>query len=170
MQSSLNMCPVGVNTPPMEQCTPTRIHVEDLEKSVAFYRDMLDLTVSENDAATGVVSMSSHPGGGHHAVRISDDSMARGATPFQPIEFRCETLAEVIGYWKRFVERGANVFCTVTHGSTVSCYLKDPDGNMLEVYWSTGLKARRGLVIGLDLNKSEKDVIQDVRNIVAALG
>jgi hypothetical protein len=41
---------------------------------------------------------------------------------------------------------------------------------MLEVYWSTGLKARRGLVIGLDFKKSEQDLLQDVRNIVAALG
>ena len=154
----------------MDRPSGLGIHVQDLDKSIAFYRDVLGLTVSEKDVAKGVVTMSSHPDGGHHEVRLWDNCMASGAVQCQPIEFRCETLAEVIGYWKRFVERGVDIFCTVTHGSTISCYLKDPDGNMLEVYWSTGLKARGGLLIGLDFKKSEQDLIQDVRNIVAALG
>ena len=76
----------------------------------------------------------------------------------------------MIGYWKRFVENNVKIIYTITHGNAISCYFKDPDDNILEVYWQTGLKARQGFLIGLDFNKSEDELMREVTALVKEHG
>ena len=91
-------------------------------------------------------------------------------TGVQTCALPISALADVIEYWKRFKAHGVNIMYTITHGNAISCYFKDPDGNILEVYWKTGLEARQGFLIGLDFNKSEAELMAEVRELVKQHG
>jgi hypothetical protein len=88
----------------------------------------------------------------------------------QQISFRVYSLRDVIEYWKRFIANNVTVIYTVTHGNAVSCYFKDPDENICEVYWPTGLKARQGFLQGLNFNDSEENIMARVHSLVAEYG
>ena len=62
------------------------------------------------------------------------------------------------------------IIYTITHGNAISCYFKDPDENICEVYWPTGLKARQGFLIGLDFNDSEEKIMKQVTDLVKEHG
>ena len=42
------------------------------------------------------------------------------------------------------------------HGASVAFYFDDPDGNMIEVYWPTGVNYRQPFIEPLDLTQSEE--------------
>jgi len=46
------------------------LHVEDLEKQKAFYRDIIGLTVTDVDSERGLVFMSSRPDLEHHKLLL----------------------------------------------------------------------------------------------------
>ena len=154
-------------TPAIERLAHVGLHVRDLQKSVAFYRDIVGLKISDDDKLAGIVFMSSHPEEEHHELLLTAGrSVPLNAQLLQQISFRCSTLKDVIEYWRRFVANNINILYTVTHGNAISCYFKDPDENICEVYWTTGLKARQGFLIGLDFNESEEALMRQVTDLV----
>jgi catechol 2,3-dioxygenase-like lactoylglutathione lyase family enzyme len=160
-----------MHTPAIERLAHVGIHVQDLETSIAFYRDMLGLQISDEDRPAGLIFMSSHPEEEHHEVLLAAGrDVPNDVRLLQQISFRVYSLRDVIEYWKRFVANNVTVIYTVTHGNAVSCYFKDPDENICEVYWPTGLKARQGFLQGLDFNDSEENIMARVKSLVAEYG
>jgi catechol 2,3-dioxygenase-like lactoylglutathione lyase family enzyme len=157
--------------PSIERLAHVGIHVNDVEKSIIFYRDILGLKVSDEDREAGLIFMSSHPDEEHHELLLlSGRNVSVDARLLQQISFRCLTLTDVIEYWKRFVAHDVKIIYTITHGNAISCYFKDPDENICEVYWPTGLKARQGFLIGLDFNDSEEKIMKQVTDLVKEHG
>ncbi|WP_283133904.1 VOC family protein [Rhizohabitans arisaemae] len=157
--------------PTIERLAHVGVHVRDLDRSVAFYRDVLGLQVSDDDAEHGMVFLSSRPDVEHHEVllcggRTSPD----GELWLQQISFRCPTLEDVLAYYRRFVEHDVKIEYTVTHGNAIGVYFYDPDGNRLEVYWPTGLVARQGYLEGLDFTLPADVLLEQVRKSVAEHG
>jgi|GEM_PF-103838 catechol 2,3-dioxygenase-like lactoylglutathione lyase family enzyme len=174
-QMSANITPAkdaaGLHVPQIERLAHVGIFVRDLETSINFYQNILGLTMSDDDRAHGLVFFSSHPDDEHHEVLLTTGrTVPIEAKLIQQISFRCETLADVIAYWKRFVANDVKILYTVTHGNAVACYFFDPDDNICEVYWRTGLKARQGFLVGVDLNLPEDEILAYVRQVVAEHG
>ncbi|MGH9142043.1 MAG: VOC family protein [Vicinamibacterales bacterium] len=74
------------------------------------------------------------------------------------VAFQVETLAELRDLYALAPERGAQVVFSFDHGSTLSFYVHDPEGNTSEVFWATG----RPPGIGnrpVDLAKSEDELM-----------
>lgn len=157
--------------PSIQRLTHTGLFVTDLEKSKAFYRDVLGLTVTDHDEGAQLVFLSADPEDEHHMIVLLPGRNApAGVQLLQQVSFRCSTLADVIAFWRRFVDNGVKIIYTSTHGNAISCYFEDPDGNTLEVYWATGLEARQGFLLGLDFNKSESELMADVQAAVDQYG
>ena len=113
-------------TPSIERLAHVGLHVRDLQKSVAFYRDIVGLKISDDDKLAGIVFMSSHPEEEHHELLLAAGrSVPLNVQLLQQISFRCSTLNDVIEYWRRFVANDVKILYTVTHGNAVSCYFKD---------------------------------------------
>ena len=60
-----------MHTPSIERLAHVGIHVQDLDKSLAFYRDMLGLQISDENREAGLIFMSSHPDEEHHEVLLA---------------------------------------------------------------------------------------------------
>ena len=158
-------------TPRIQRMTHAGLYVNDIEKSRRFYQDVLGLTETDNDSNAGLVFLSSNPADEHHmVVLIAGRTAHADAKLIQQIAFRCDTLADVIGYWKRFVAREVPIIYTITHGNAISCYFRDPDSNVLEVYWATGLDARQGFLVELDFSQPEEVVLEATRSAVEKYG
>ncbi len=138
------------------------LYVNDLDKMVAFYRDVL-----------GLIQYHEHPG---RMVFLTPDpdiddhqlALAKGregdAKIIAHIAWRVDTPADVKAFYERFKAEGVPIHHCVSHayeemGNTVSCYFLDPDGNRIEIY---ALVAERGAARGnrpLDLDKSVEEII-----------
>lgn len=157
--------------PQIARLTHVGLHVTDLDASVAFYRDVLGLEVTDDDREHGIVFLSSHPDDEHHEVLLTGGRNAPADVRLvQQIAFRCPTLEDVVRFWRRFEERGVRILYTVSHGNAISCYFFDPDGNVCEVYWPTGLRARQGFLAEVDLSQPPEQVIERVLGLVEEHG
>ena len=147
------------------------IHCNDLQATKAFYRDVLGLTVTDEDAEVGMVFLSSQPDEEHHElILVGGRDAPPGALMLQQISFRCNTLADVIEYYERFNAQNVVFDMVVTHGNAVGIYFYDPEGNRCEVYWPTGLTARQPFLDALDLTLPPEAIMARVRDLVEKYG
>jgi catechol-2,3-dioxygenase len=147
------------------------LHVRDLETQKAFYRDILGLTVSDEDPEMGLVFMSSRPDEEHHELLLCRGRNAGDdARVVQQISFRCNSLDDVLGFYRRFKDQGVRLDVILSHGNAIGVYGFDPEGNRFEVYWNTGLQAKQPYGQILDPEKPAAELLREVKESVAKYG
>lgn len=140
------------------------IFVENIDRSIAFYRDLLGLTVTDYDEKAGMCFLSSRPDVEHHEFLLCRGRTApRDGRLLQQVSFRCPSLADVIGYWERLKAAGIEFDRIVSHGNAVGVYFFDPDHNRCEVYWPTGLPARQTYLAKIDLSRPVDELLAEIR-------
>src|SRR6266545_5855218 len=102
------------------------VHCKDIEKQKVFYRDVLGLQVTDEDPRMGMVFMSARPKEEHHEFllcggRNVDD---RDALLLQQVSFRCDSLEDVIGFYKRLSAESVQFDMVVSHGNAVGVYFR----------------------------------------------
>jgi catechol-2,3-dioxygenase len=113
-----------------------------------FYRDVLSLQVvpTETSDLGENVFLSSRP--------AESVDLALFANPaYQHTAFEVRSLADLRAFHKRLLDRGVPVKMALNHGVSLSFYFDDPEGHLIEVYWSTGIAClpRHGDPIDLTL-------------------
>ena len=88
----------------------------------------------------------------------------------QQVSFRCPSLADVIGYYKRFRQRSVSIDMVASHGNAIGVYFYDPEGNRCEVYCSTGLTARQPFLQSVDLDDDPETILKTVARSVEQYG
>jgi catechol-2,3-dioxygenase len=115
------------------------LYVRDVERSVAFYRDVLGFRVvhqaqgaaflcapdSENDHDLGLFQT---------GADAADSPAGRGAVGLYHLAWSVGTLAELADHERRLREAGALVGAS-DHVTTKALYAHDPDGLEFEVSW-----------------------------------
>lgn len=146
------------------------IHVSDLERAVAFYRDILGLEVT--DASPGRFAfLSSQPDVEHHELLLAAGrDVPRGALLLQQISWRCSSLEDIVSLHYHLKEHDVVLDMEVSHGNAIGIYFYDPDGNRIEVYWRTGLKAKQPYLVSVDLEAPVAEILQALTDDVAAHG
>jgi catechol-2,3-dioxygenase len=147
------------------------LFVNDLERSKKFYTELLGLQVTDEDAKMKMVFLSSRPDHEHHELLLCGGRDAPpGTKVVQQVSFRCPTLEDVLEYYKRFVAEEVPIQMTITHGNAVGVYFEDPDGNIAEVYWPTGIPAVQPFGQLLDFTETPDELMRQVREYVKAAG
>jgi catechol 2,3-dioxygenase len=113
------------------------LKVADLERAVAFYRDVLGFALTQRMASTAAFLSA---GGYHHHIGLNIWE-SRGGTPPPPgttglYHFAIlypsrQALADAV---KRVLDAGIRLEGAADHGVSEAIYLRDPDGNGLELY------------------------------------
>jgi len=147
------------------------IHVRDLEAQKVFFRDIVGLTVTDEDPEIGIVFMSARPDEEHHEFLLCGGrNVGDDARVVQQISFRCNSLEDILDYRQRFLEQDVKFDRIICHGNAVSIYFFDPEGNRCEVYWDTGLKARQPFGIKIDLTEPKEVLLAKVAEWVRLYG
>ena len=144
------------------------LYVRDIERSVAFYRDILGLKVSDRSPRGAVFMTAQDRLAEHHELLLAPGRNDDGkANVVQQISFHCANVADVKEFYRIFVENNVPINRCVSHGNTVSIYAQDPDGNSVEVYWSNGVDVPQPFGKPMDLSKSEAEIMQQLEQILA---
>jgi catechol 2,3-dioxygenase-like lactoylglutathione lyase family enzyme len=138
------------------------LYVNDLDKMVAFYRDVLGL-IKYREYPGRMVFLTPDPDIDDHQLALAKGREGT-AKLIGHIAWRVETPADVKAYYDRFKAQGVPIDHCVSHayqemGNTVSCYFLDPEGNRLEIYALVperdDVRANRPL----DLDKSVDEIV-----------
>ena len=110
------------------------LRVTDLERSVAFYRDVLGLHVTQQDAESAFLAAGEY----HHHVALNVWGTPASPAPADAAGLHHfalrlpdeAALAEVV---VRVLQAGHTLQGATDHGVNIAVYLLDPDGNGLEL-------------------------------------
>ena len=138
------------------------LYVNDLDKMVAFYRDVLGL-IKYREYPGRMVFLTSDPDIDDHQIALATGREGT-AKLIGHIAWRAETPADVKAFYDRFKAQGVPIDHCVSHayqemGNTVSCYFLDPEGNRLEIYALVPERDDARTNRPLDLDKSVDEII-----------
>jgi catechol-2,3-dioxygenase len=160
-----------MTTPSVARLGHVGIHVNDLEKEKVFYRDIVGLKITDEDARAGMVFMSARPEEEHHEFLLCRGrDVGPDARMLQQVSFRCNSLEDLIAFHRRFRDNAVRIDMVVSHGNAIGVYFYDPEGNRCEVYWGTGLKARQPYLEKVDLTRPASEIMKDVEESVRQHG
>jgi len=146
------------------------IHCKDLARQKAFYRDVLGLQVTNEDPDMGMVFLSARPEEEDHELLLCSGREVDDVRLLQQVSWRCNDLADVIGFHDRLQQHGVRFDMIVSHGNAVGMYFRDPEENRLEIYWATGLQARQPDLEKVDLSEPPDEIMRKIRESVAQHG
>jgi len=139
------------------------IYVRDPQLMIEFYAGFLGLAVTDRGPDDRIVFLSANPAIEHHEFAMVQS--AEHKTDPQQISFTVGSLADLRAFYAAILERGYPVEMVVNHGNAIGCYFRDPEENVVEVYWHTGRDWPQPYGDPIDLSKSEEELL----DIVAAL-
>jgi len=114
------------------------LKVADLERALGFYRDVLGFELTQRYGA-GAAFLSA--GGYHHHIGLNvwesrgGSPPPPGATGLYHIAIRYPTRAALADALRRLQAAGIPLDGASDHGVSEALYLRDPDGNGVELYW-----------------------------------
>jgi catechol 2,3-dioxygenase len=113
------------------------LRVADLDRAVSFYRDVLGFEVTQR---YGTQAAFLSAGGYHHHIGLNTWE-SRGGTPapaghtgLYHVAILYPTRPELARALKQLIDRGVHIDGASDHGVSEAIYLRDPDGNGLELY------------------------------------
>ncbi|HSI32900.1 MAG: VOC family protein [Phycisphaerae bacterium] len=114
------------------------LKVADLDRALAFYRDVLGFQVTQR-YGTQAVFLSA--GGYHHHIGLNTwesrggPAPAPGTTGLYHVAILYPTRAELADALRRLMAANIPLDGAADHGVSEALYLRDPDGNGVELYW-----------------------------------
>lgn len=114
------------------------LKVSDLDRAIAFYRDLLGFTLT---ATYGEQAAFLSAGGYHHHIALNTwesrggSPPPRGSTGLYHHAIRYPTRRDLAVALQRLIEHDVPLQGASDHGVSEAIYLADPDGNGVELYW-----------------------------------
>ena len=114
------------------------LKVADLERAIRFYRDVLGFELTQR---YGEQAAFLSAGGYHHHIGLNTwESLGANppparATGLYHLAILYPTRAELADALRRLVKAGIELEGASDHGVSEALYLRDPDGNGVELYW-----------------------------------
>src|SRR5262245_60899298 len=139
------------------------LSARDPDALAEFYRDVLGLQrVATDTAALGVTAfLSSHP------AEVPADVVFFANPALQHTAFEVGSLADLRAFYEHVTSRGVPIKMALNHGVSLSFYFEDPEGHVIEVYWSTGAATRPRHGEPIDLTLSEEALRRSLPELAA---
>ena len=136
--------------------------VRDLPRMARFYKEVLGFTQTDSGdlGAVQLVFLSRDPSEHHQLVLASGRPADLSFNVINQISFRVPDLATLRAFLARaLTDGGASDVQPVTHGNAISVYLRDPEGNRLELFMDTPWYCEQPLREPLDLSQPDDAVL-----------
>jgi catechol 2,3-dioxygenase len=114
------------------------LKVADLERAIAFYREVLGFELTQR-LGNQVAFLSA--GGYHHHIGLNTWESQGGSPPpeghtgLYHLAILYPTRAELADALQRLIKADISLEGASDHGVSEALYLRDPDGNGVELYW-----------------------------------
>jgi catechol 2,3-dioxygenase-like lactoylglutathione lyase family enzyme len=148
------------------------LYVNDLEKMVAFYRDVLGL-VEYRENPGRMVFLTPDPDVDDHQIALAKGREG-DAKLIGHIAWNVDTPADVKAFYEKLKAQGVIIDHCVSHayevmGNTVSCYFLDPEGNRLEIYALVPERDTARVNRPLDLDKSVDEIVAQASGLQVSI-
>ncbi len=123
---------------PQTRIGHVHLKVADLDRALAFYRDILGFTVTQRMGKSAAFLAA---GDYHHHIGLNTweslggDPPAPGTTGLYHVAILYPTRAELADALHRVLRAGISLDGAADHGVSHALYLRDPDDNGVELYW-----------------------------------
>ncbi len=114
------------------------LKVADLDRALGFYRDVLGFQLTQRMGSQAAFLSA---GGYHHHLGLNTWE-SRGGTPPAPgstglyhVAIRYPDRRSLADAYRRLERAGVPLDGAADHGVSEALYLRDPDGNGVELYW-----------------------------------
>jgi catechol 2,3-dioxygenase-like lactoylglutathione lyase family enzyme len=144
------------------------LHCDDVERQREFYTQVLGFKVTDPARGGTGYFMSARPHAEHHQLLLVGGG--KSGQPFQQLSFHTGSVGEVREFYQRLKAADARINRTITHGNAVSVYFYDPEDNLLEIYWDTGILCHQPFGEPIDLDQDDAGIMAQVHAIVEAKG
>lgn len=137
-------------------------HVRDLERMARFYKNVLCFTETDRGelGAAQLVFLSRDPTEHHQLVLVSGRPADPGLGLINQLSFRVPDLATLrLVLARAQADGGTSDIQSVTHGNAISVYLRDPEGNRIELFMDTPWYCEQPLREPLDLAQSDAAIL-----------
>ena len=114
------------------------LKVADLDRAIAFYRDLLGFQLTQRYGRQAAFLSA---GGYHHHIGLNTWESHGGSAPppghtgLYHLAILYPTRAELADALQRLMKAGVPLEGASDHGVSEALYLRDPDGNGVELYW-----------------------------------
>ncbi|UWU17227.1 VOC family protein (plasmid) [Rhizobium sullae] len=128
-----------------------------------FYQDTLGLQLvggsGEENPFGASAFLTSDPAEDSHQIAIFTDPALRH------VAFKVATLADLRAAYHRIVDMGLAIKMAFNHGVSLAFYFEDLEGNLVEVYWATGIALGQPYGDPLDLTLPEEALRRDIERV-----
>lgn len=144
------------------------IFVRDMPKMVDFYTNVLGMTLTDRGPDDRIVFLSAQPDREHHEIALarSDDQK----TDAGQISFHVDTLAGLKELHRKVEAYGCEFDRVVNHGIAFGCYFRDPEGNRVEIYWSTGIDYPQPYADPIDVQAPDDELLRKLDELAPRQG
>ena len=141
------------------------IYVEDLMKQRDFWSRVMGLKIAAEDLeGRGMVFLSSDPEAEHHEfVLMKGRDVPQRANLVQQISFKVPSIDDLKEFHTVLVDEGIEIDRIVSHGIALGMYFFDPEGNRVELYYSTGFPVPQPLSEPVDIHASNEELLEIAR-------
>jgi catechol 2,3-dioxygenase len=114
------------------------LKVADLDRAIAFYRDVLGFEITQRYGRQAAFLSA---GGYHHHIGLNTWESLGGSPPpdghtgLYHLAILYPTRAELADALQRLIKANISLEGASDHGVSEALYLRDPDGNGVELYW-----------------------------------
>ncbi len=151
------------------------IYVTDIERMEDFYTRLLEFTVTDRgelDTPNGrvnLVFLSRDPDEHHQIVLASGRPANIGFNVINQISLKADSLATLREMHRRLVAYDADDIQPATHGNAVSVYVRDPEGNRLELYLDLPWYVNQPFRVPVDLSLDDEALMKHLEEHARSL-
>jgi catechol 2,3-dioxygenase-like lactoylglutathione lyase family enzyme len=143
------------------------VAVLDVDGMLDFYTRVLGLTITDGLGARGAF-LSAQPTVEHHEFVVGK---AERQTNAQLITFSVDSLADLRELYHAVLADGrCSQVRGVNHGISLGCAFLDPEGNRVELYWSTGMDYPQPHAEPIDLDQTDSALLASVAGMPPRVG
>jgi catechol 2,3-dioxygenase len=123
---------------PQTRIGHVHLKVADLDRALKFYRDVLGFELTQR---YGTQAAFLSAGGYHHHIGLNTwqslggKQPAQGTTGLYHLAILYPTRVELADALQRLIDANIELDGASDHGVSEALYLRDPDGNGVELYW-----------------------------------
>ncbi len=143
-------------------------YVRDIQVMEDFYSRVLEFTVTDRGQLPGpagpidLVFLSRDPDEHHQIVLASGRPVEPGFNTINQLSLRADSLATLKAMHRRLLGENTSEHLPVTHGNALSLYVRDPEGNRLELFIDLPWYVDQPVRVAVDLAMDEAALMAHV--------
>ena len=140
--------------------------VHDIGLMEDFYARVLEFTVTDRGKLPGpngsvdLVFLSRDPDEHHQIVLVTGRPEHLSFNVINQISLKADSLSTLKAMHARVLGEKTSDVTPVTHGNSLSVYLRDPEGNRLELYFELPWYVDQPMRVPVDLDKPDAEIME----------